>query len=158
ALNRPDTLPSCLEQCAKALIKHLDASLARIWLLDAKDHMLELQASSSPTPDILFQDRLPLDHSRIGRVARDRKPYITNDLAADPEFLNLAWASNEGVTALAAHPLIVDDRVIGVMSLLSPQPISANVAAALGSVADHIGLGIERQRAEAARQVSDERF
>src|SRR6266542_2861998 len=40
------TLRQSLQKCAEAIVTHLDASLARIWLLNDKEHTLDLQASA----------------------------------------------------------------------------------------------------------------
>ena len=46
ALTRGTDSRAMLQQCAEALVKHLDGGLARIWTLNEQEPMLELQASA----------------------------------------------------------------------------------------------------------------
>src|SRR5688572_4960790 len=46
ALTRGNTLHEMLQRCADAVVRHLDARLARVWTLDEVVHELVLQASS----------------------------------------------------------------------------------------------------------------
>src|SRR4030095_4278717 len=50
ALAISDTLPSVLQKCAQAFLKHLDAACARIWTLNPDEDLLELQASAGLPP------------------------------------------------------------------------------------------------------------
>ena len=71
-------------------------------------------------------------------------------MANDPRVSDREWAKREGITAFAGHPLIVDDRVIGVIALFARCPLDEDVLSALASVADSIAVGIKRKRAEEA--------
>ena len=62
------------------------------------------------------------------------------------------------MVAFAGHPLIVGDRVVGVMALFARQALTDQVIAALASVADHIALGIERHRSADALRTAEERM
>jgi PAS domain S-box-containing protein len=62
-----------------------------------------------------------------------------------------AWAAREGMVAFAGYPLIIDDRVVGVMALFSRQPLGADTLHALAYVADAIAMGIERKSFEEER-------
>src|SRR5262249_32209522 len=50
----------------------------------------------------------------------------------------------------AGHPLVVEDRLIGVVALFARHPLSESTLDTLASVADLIAQGIERKRAEEA--------
>jgi len=60
--------------------------------------------------------------------------------------------------AFAGYPLIVEDRLLGVMALFSRQALEDDTIDALASVADIVSQGIERQRAEGALRESEERY
>ncbi|CBN58580.1 PAS domain-containing protein [Kamptonema sp. PCC 6506] len=57
--------------------------------------------------------------------------------------------SPSSIASFAGYPLIVEDRLVGVMAILSYQPLSQGLQETLSSVANVIALGIERKRAEA---------
>jgi PAS domain S-box-containing protein len=158
ALANSDTLAQALQRCAEALVTQLRAACARIWTLNEREGVLELMASTGPYSHLNGADeRVPLGQSKIGRIARDRKPYLTNTVIGDPDVTDQEWARREGRAAFAGHPLIVDDRVVGVMALFARHPLSYTIISALASVADHVALGIERHRGVEALRITEER-
>ena len=122
ALTGADTLPGILQPCAEALVRHLRAALARIWTLNEAENVLELQASAGMyTRTDGTYSRVPIDgHFKIGLIAQQRRPYLTNDVLNDPCISDPEWAGREGLVASAGHPLMVQDRVVGVMVLFAP--------------------------------------
>jgi len=83
---------------------------------------------------------------------------VTNTVIGDPEVEDQVWARREEMVAFAGHPLVVDERLVGVMTLFARDALSDTVAAALASVSDHIALGIERHRSAAALRSAEERM
>jgi PAS domain S-box-containing protein len=59
-----------------------------------------------------------------------------------------AWAQREGMVAFAGYPLIIEERVVGVMALFARHPLTAAALQAMAAVADGIAIGIERKQAE----------
>ena len=121
ALTGADTLPGILQPCAEALVRHLSAAFARIWTLNEAENVLELRASAGmyTRTDGTFS-RVPVaDRSKLGLIAQQRRPYLTNDVLNDPLITDREWARREGMVASAGHPLIVQDRVVGVMVLFA---------------------------------------
>jgi PAS domain S-box-containing protein len=154
-----DSLARALQQCAEALVTHLGAAFARIWTLNERDAVLELQASAGLYTHLNGpHGKVPLGQFKIGRIARDRKPHLTNTVIGDPEVNDQDWARREGMVAFAGHPLIVDGRVVGVVALFARHALSDAVSSALASVADHIALGIERHRSAEALRTAEERM
>src|SRR2546430_10391012 len=56
------------------------------------------------------------------------------------------------------YPLVVQERVLGVMAMFARPPLSEFVPKALASVASALAVGIERKRAEEALRSSEERL
>jgi two-component system, cell cycle sensor histidine kinase and response regulator CckA len=158
ALTVTDSLVGALQQCSEALVTHLDAAFARIWTLNERAGVLELQASFGLYTHVNGpHGKVALGQFKIGRIARDRKPHLTNTVLGDPEVNDQEWARREGMVAFAGHPLIVEGRVVGVMALFARHALSDAAMSTLGSVADHIALGIERHRSAEALQTVEER-
>ena len=158
ALANAEGLAAALQQCAHALVLHLGAAFARIWTLDEREGVLELQASAGQYTHLDGPHaRVPLGHFKIGRIALNRKPHLTNNVIGDPEISDQEWARREGMVAFAGHPLMVGGRVVGVMGLFARQQLPEAITSALASVADHIALGIERHRSADALRTSEER-
>lgn len=169
ALTEADTLPGILQPCAEALVRHLSAAFARIWTLNETENVLELRASAGmyTRTDGSFCRVPVVGPFKLGLIAQQRRPYLTNDVPSDPLIHDPEWARREGMVASAGHPLIVQDRVVGVMVLFAHQPLPEVTLKALAAVADEIALGIERVRqqealerakgaAEAANRAKDE--
>jgi len=158
-LTKGDGLTIMLQRCAGVLVKHLDAAFARIWTLSEDQKVLELQASAGMyTHTNGGHARVPVGSFKIGRIARDRRPHLSNHVIEDPEVSDQAWARREGMVAFAGYPLIVEDRLVGVAAIFARHPLAENVLKALASIADEIALGIERKRAEEALRASEMRF
>jgi signal transduction histidine kinase len=75
---------------------------------------------------------------------------MTNSVIGDSRVHDQEWAKKEGLVAFAGYPLIVEDRLVGVMAMFSRQPLTDFALKALASVADSIALGIERKQTEEA--------
>lgn len=178
ALVASGSLQVMLQQCVEAVARHIDASLTQIWTLHTGDNVLELQAGfPSGYSDI--------PHALVKHIAWERKPYLTN--SSDP-LVNVppdgkapsAARSDQvrkghgnlppgvfpvsemenlpGVTSFAGYPLIVEDRLMGVLEIFSKTPITEAEQHTLGIVANEIAIGIERIWAYAVVRASEERI
>ena len=148
ALSKSAHLREILRGSAEAIVRHLDAAFARIWTLNEEKNILELQASAGMYIHLDGpHSRIPLGKLKIGLIAQEKKPHLTNDVLNDLRISDKDWAQNEGIVAFAGYPLIIDDRVIGVMAMFARQRLSASTLDTLASVADAIAQGIERKRA-----------
>ena len=151
ALSKPAHWGEILRGCAEAIVRHLDAAFARIWTLNKERNMLELQASAGMYTHLDGpHGRIQVGQLKIGLIAEEKKPHLTNDVVNDPRVSDQAWARNEGIVSFAGYPLIVQDRVVGVVAMFARQPLSGVTLDTLSSVADSIAHGIERKRTEEA--------
>lgn len=152
ALTRSESLREMLQSCVEALVKHLDAAFARIWTINEKENVLELQASAGLyTHTDGPHGRVPVGKFKIGLIAEERQPHLTNSVIGDPRVSDQEWAEREGMIAFAGYPLIVDDHLTGVMAMFAREPLTNAVLQAMESVGNGIALGIERKRAEEER-------
>jgi PAS domain S-box-containing protein len=159
ALIQQSNLRDALHACTDATARHLNAAFARIWTLNDPGDVLELQASSGMDTHIDGEHaRIPVGQFSIGRVAQTRQPHLTNTIIGDPRVPHQEWARQHGLVAFAGYPLLVDDRLVGVMGLFARQPLSDATLNALSALANSIAVGIERKRAEQRLAASEERF
>ncbi|MGW8209104.1 MAG: MASE3 domain-containing protein [Syntrophobacteria bacterium] len=157
ALAKGDTLRTLLQPCTEALIEHLGAAFARIWAYNEVEKMLELQASAGLYTSIDGSySRVTMGESKVGIIAQERQPQISNAILSDPHIVDHDWAKKTGMVAFAGYPLVFADRLVGVMAMFAGEPLSEFTLNALASVADQIALGIQRQRAEEAFRKSGE--
>lgn len=152
ALVQGDTTRDMLQRCAEALVLHLDAAFARIWTLNEAGDMLELQSSAGMYTHLDgAHSRVPVGKFKIGLIAEERKPHLTNSVVGDERVGDQEWAKREGMVSFAGYPLIVDGRLVGVMAMFARRALTGVTLEAMESVANSIALGIERKR-------SDEQF
>jgi two-component system sensor histidine kinase/response regulator len=150
ALSQGDTLRELLQPCAEAMVRYLDAAFARIWWLPPGKDVLELHASAGMYTHLDgHHARIAVGQFKIGQIAHQRRPLLTNEVADDPRISDPDWARREGMVAFAGYPLVVKDRLLGVLGMFSRKPLSEAVLQTLGSVAGVIALGIERKQQEA---------
>jgi len=153
ALTSGEPLAVQLDRCCRGMVG-LGAAFARIWLHNEEDSVLELHASAGIYTNLDgAHSRVQVGQFKIGRIAAERKPHLTNSVVHDPLVADRAWASREGLIAFAGYPLILGERLVGVMALFAREELSESTLGALGAVADQIALAVERDRVERFREL-----
>ena len=149
AISQSPDLDDGLRLCAKAMVEHLDAGLGRIWIHEVDQECLILRATAGIEHPLL-EDlvRIPIGEAGVGKVAFDRRAYFTNDIPNDPFLRHREWCRDEGLTAFVGLPLLVENRLVGVMAMFMRSPIEVGFVESLRPVVDAIAVGIERKRVE----------
>jgi PAS domain S-box-containing protein len=170
-------LSEILLRCSEAVIWHLDAALARIWLHNSEDRTLDAVASAGAPVNSDGTDRTDAadgirgqsDGSAVangfaaGLVAKTMQPYWTNDVVNDVGVADIGWLKEwlrlEGITAFAAFPMIVSDSLIGVLAVFARHALEDDTLGELNSLAGLIARGVERRKAdeESQRELARER-
>lgn len=151
ALASTADLPAQLQECTEAIVRHLDAAFARIWTLDSSGETLELRASAGLYTHLDgAHARVPVGAFKIGLIAHERVPHITNDVQHDPRVSDKAWAKREGMTAFAGYPLLLEGRLVGVVALFARRALESTTLGALASIADQVAVAIDRDAVERA--------
>ncbi len=148
---RGEALPDVLLGCAESLVEHLGVAFARIWTLEEGADVLELRASAGLYTHLDGpHSRVKIGELKIGRIAQERRPHLTNAVLEDPWVSDPDWARKEGIIAFAGYPLLAEGRLVGVMAMFARSSFSERVLIDLAPVADSLARYIERQRAEQA--------
>ncbi|MBD2043480.1 PAS domain S-box protein [Microcoleus sp. FACHB-672] len=159
ALTQSEGLPVLLQRSTEAVVQHLDAAFARIWTLNNEEKVLELQASAGMYTHLDgSHSRVPVGQFKIGLIAQECKPHLTNSVQDDPRVADKDWAKREGLIAFAGYPLIIDGQLLGVLAMFSRKPLTDSTLKALEFAADEIALGVKRKQAEEALRHSEARF
>jgi signal transduction histidine kinase len=156
ALTREDSLHAALKRCAEAMVRHLDAALARIWTVDAASQTLKLCASAGIETklDGAYATLRFGDH-KVGAIAEDGVPYLTNDVITDLHVGRSDWVKREKIVAFAGYPLRIEDRIVGVMAMYSRRKLDHDTLNGLSAIADALALGIESKTADEARRAAE---
>jgi len=160
-----------LQTIVQGLASHPGVAIARIWLLRPGDicdscflrdkcgdrsRCLHLVATAGTPLHPEDQDwrlngyfrRIPLGGYVAGYVGATGTPMLVRDIAKD--HLQLArpeWAQREGIISIAAHPLISRDEVLGVLGILTRDPMDDRAFDWLGTFASQAAVAIANARA-----------
>jgi two-component system, cell cycle sensor histidine kinase and response regulator CckA len=155
ALTHRHGLDEILQSCSESMVKHLDAALARIWTLDVRNKELELRASATPDN---FPEGVQPGQAIVAHIAVERRPYRSQAVLSELSAQERDWARREGVAAFAGYPLIVGERLVGVMAVFTRKVLPEATITTLAAIADSLALGIQGKWAEAILRESEERF
>ena len=141
-----------LQGCVEALVRQLDAAFARVWTFNEAEKLLELQVSAGLYTHLDGpHSRVPLGQFKIGLIASERQPHLTNQVIGDPRVNNQKWAAREKMVAFAGYPLLVKDQLYGVLAMFARHPLSDDTLKALALVAQGISLSLHRHSVESER-------
>jgi PAS domain S-box-containing protein len=159
ALTRRHELSEMLQECCARIVEHLDGAFARIWTLSEDGATLELLASAGLYTHLDGpHSRVPVGRFKIGLIAAEGVPHLSNDVPNDPSVGDPEWARRAGMVAFAGYPLKIDDRTVGVMAMFARHRLPEATLDALATMANGVALGIERKRVEEATRASEDRF
>ena len=136
-----------------------------IFLYDEASHVLKSRFSLRSNQRVKHQN-MPLDLGITGAAMRERKTVLVEDVLADPRYVE----STPGIRSELAIPLLMPDRIVGVMNLESKRvgyftddhvqtlvPLATIIASAIENARLYEELKRSKQRMEtdldAARQL-----
>jgi PAS domain S-box-containing protein len=142
-------LRAILQICVTAMVRHLDAAFARIWLLNEEQKVLELQASAGLYTHLDGgHARIPVSSFKIGLIAKEQKPHLTNSVQSDDRVSDKDWAQQERMISFAGYPLLVEGRTVGVIAMFARESLEPDTIEALETIAPIIAQGVERKRTQ----------
>lgn len=140
-----------LLQCiSDVIVSHLSGGVtAKVWMVDDESKTLVLTAGSNldnipSAPDA----RLELGGSFIGELAQQRKTYVANDLQSNPDRKHFTSVGSAQINSAAVFPLVLGDRLLGVLAVYAKSPFGENLANELSLSAKNIAQLIQRKQTE----------
>lgn len=117
------------------LVEKFDCAFARIWLVEADRTGLKLVASSGlyTRTDGSFA-RVPMGAFKVGKIAQNQIPFLSNQLAEETWVKDRAWAIAHGIQGFAGYPLAIAGNVIGVLAVFSQQVMDSEFLEVLQSL------------------------
>jgi PAS domain S-box-containing protein len=166
-LARSSTLPDAAAGLLQAVCRLQDWVLGAVWEAPEGEGTLSL-VSGWHRPgtavmdfvELTRQSRFERGEGLPGRVWASGQPCWIPDVASDRNFPRGPVAARVGLHAAFAFPILMNDRVLGVMEFFSPEirepePRLLDLMTAVGS---QIGQYMERLRAREALRRSEERY
>ncbi len=157
ALTRMGALEGILKDCASAIVSRIRVASADIWTYDPQTSVLEYGAGAGLFAENRAKQRIVVN-SRPGveRLVRERRACfgreeIADLLGAAPEKIDEA-----GLKMFASFPLLLADRLTGILVVTSKEPLCDSSLNALSSVSGSIALGVERHANERSLEAAKE--
>jgi DNA-binding transcriptional MerR regulator len=123
-----------LDLIVETMATDFQAALARIWVYDPGENVLNLRASAGLSRRTTQSSRARIDLRRyrykVGVVARERESFISNEIAGDRHF-DQRWVRRERLVSVAIVPLIAGTTLQGVLGLFFRVALSVEVVSAL---------------------------
>ncbi|MFQ6008193.1 MAG: GAF domain-containing protein, partial [Candidatus Zixiibacteriota bacterium] len=113
-------LKELLKQIVALASSVTDAQVGSIMLLDENEQYLTIEAAIGLDQEIIDQTHLPIGASIAGYVAKTGEPLIIEDVEHDPQFRRINQ-EKYGAASLLCAPLIIKNRVIGVINMANKQ-------------------------------------
>jgi sigma-B regulation protein RsbU (phosphoserine phosphatase) len=145
-------LETILQRVAELVRRIMAYDVFAILLLNEKTQELRIRFNIGHPPELAERLRIKLGSGITGRSAQQREPVLINDVSEADNFIQ----GRPGVRSELAVPMIVKNRVIGVIDLESNHPgaFTDEHARLMILVASRIAVGIENARlfSRASRQ------
>lgn len=126
------------------LVKQFNSAFARIWLVEPDSANLRLVASSGlyTRTDGSFA-RVPMGAYKVGKIAYNRVAFLSNNLPEEAWVKDREWAIANQIRGFAGFPLIVGDRVIGVLATFSHAALAAEFLEVLQVFCTTVSVALE---------------
>lgn len=144
--NSNASLSAILQNCTQLLVSEFDIVFARIWVYDPSEEMLLLKASAGLHTHLDGgHAKVPIGFMRIGTIAGERTPHISNSLPTDPWVTDHDWVIKNKLVGFGGYPLIYDEKLVGVVALFSQHALTNSTLTVVESLVSIIGSGINRK-------------
>ncbi|MDJ0755088.1 MAG: GAF domain-containing protein [Ardenticatenaceae bacterium] len=145
AVTAPQYLEDMLDVVTGMAAQTMNASVCSVFMLDESGQYLELRSAKRNDASYRHRPPLPLGLGAIGRVALTGQPITIKNVQDDKRYLGQELARKEGLVSLLAVPLIVRERVIGVMTCYTSTPVqfSQKQRSLFTTLANQTALAIE---------------
>jgi sigma-B regulation protein RsbU (phosphoserine phosphatase) len=137
-------LDTTLRRVAELVRKVIDYEIFGILLLNEKTQELYFRFQVGYSPEIAERLRIKVGEGVTGIAAQRREAILVDDVSKDPRYISAI----PNVRSELAVPLIIKNRLIGVIDIESPQPnhFTEEHKRLLTLIASRMAVGIENAR------------
>jgi len=124
----------------------IKAKVCNVWLIDEKKQEFNIKATQSMHQEYLNKKTIKLNEGIVGLVAREKKPKIIFDVLKEEQYKEKKLARKEGLISMASIPMMVKDKVIGVLNVYTNKPYEFTKAeiTLLSTIANQAAVAIEK--------------
>ena len=110
-------LDDILSMIATITAEMMDLKICSIMLFDDKKQELAIKATQSLSERYRNKPNLKVGQSISGKAVKQKKPITVLDVKKDPDYMYPQIAKKEGLCSMLALPMMIKERVIGVINL-----------------------------------------
>jgi len=124
----------------------MKAKVCNVWLIDEKKQEFNIMATQSMHQEYLNKRTIKLNEGIVGLVAREKKPKLIFDVLKEEQYKEKKLARKEGLVSMASIPMMVKDKVIGVLNVYTNKPYEFTKAEVtlLSTIANQAAVAIEK--------------
>lgn len=136
----------------------MDAKTCAMWLLDEQTGELKIRATQALSEDYLKERAIKLGEGIVGRVAKEKKAIIIEDVSADERYKEKELARKENFVAMLSVPMQVKGEVRGVINVYTEKEhkFTKTDVHLLSTVADQAAVAIENTELMVRTRVIEE--
>lgn len=122
----------------------MNSNICSLMLLNEEKNVLEVKATQAVSEAYIKKPPIKLGEGIAGRVAKEGKAIISKNVKRDPNYLNRDIAVRENLCSLLSMPMVVKDKVIGVLNCYTSKPhkFTRSEIAILSTVANQAAVAI----------------
>ncbi|HEY3230700.1 MAG TPA: GAF domain-containing protein, partial [Roseiflexaceae bacterium] len=140
------SLNDIVQTAAEAIADQLHFAHVAVGIVDPDEpeQLVLLAQAGAAAARVPAGYRQSMDVGIIGVAARTRQRVLINDVASDPRYL--AVLGSGAICAELAAPIIISDRLLGVLNIDSEQPISEADAEGVEIIVDQLAVAMDNAR------------
>lgn len=144
-----------LKDILERVVQVLNVDTATVMLTDASGTELVARAALGLEEEVRQGVRVPIGEGFAGRVAATMRPLFLDQVDKDTVSNPILW--RHGIRTMLGVPLVVGDRLIGVLHVgsLSARPFDEHDAAMLGLIGDRVGTAVQARLFDADRDAAE---
>lgn len=123
----------------------MNAKICALWLLDEETGELKIRATQAMSQEYLRDRSLKVGEGIVGLVAKEKEPIAIYDVMKDRRYKETALAAKEGFVSMLSVPMMVKQKLIGVINVYTSDPheFTKNDVNLLSAVANQAAVAIE---------------
>jgi len=148
AVTSPIYLDEMLDVVTEMAAKVMGAAVCSVFLVNETTGDLEMHSARRADRAYAPRPPMPIGEGISGRVVATGQPITVADVRTDPRYLNTELARAEGLVSMLSVPLIVREKVIGVLNCFTAEPreFTPEQIALFSTLANQTALALENGR------------
>jgi len=122
AISSDQYLDDILKLIVTVTANVMDSKICSLWILDEKEKVLKIRATQAISEEYLKERSLRLGEGVVGYVAQQNTFLAILDVLKEPRYKEKELARREGLVSMLSVPLVVKEKVIGVINCYTSYP------------------------------------